>query len=613
MTALPIAIPQGPADYFAILVASLLSSLSSSLSSLPHTDLEALKTTYPPPQEIYHILSQSSATWEMLRVPLEVERIVSGESPVKLADTVIGLQIFGITGGDRWLGQACSEGGWQLVEIMSYFGQLKRAIENHRENPNPEEETSQEIEKLEDRVQILSQQLQVPSAPQPPTVPSSAFDRSPPPPPILPKKRGRPRKERGSLVRKPESLRNPPISTSGTPSNPHALDREKSPNGELAESSVYILPKNQPVDSSKDLALDWPHDPLDSPSTSIKPLSSPQRDSQALAPPPKISPTDLTPLPGFAPPKPVERKSPPSSAVSSALPQRRQYRKGKAFDDSLGEIYVPTIRASVTNRPTRERKLPSSIAADGGMLDEDGRAILRWDEIRDEQERRTKKARTSGSNRATRNSGGGVETGEEGGYLEGEAEAGGRAEGGDETKRWKIGQTVFFKFPNYSWWPAIILDPSTAPPDAQGTRTRDCYLVKSIPTGADHRWVSAESASLRPIDPSELDEIEQGVYPDGRMVPRSWKKWRNELLEAVRLIKDPAALKEWLGGETELEREIEAAKERKRSARKMSTTTDEAEAGDNYTQQPEPTEPSQQAEQTEQSVASESSLRLPSL
>lgn len=76
----------------------------------------------------------------------------------------------------------------------------------------------------------------------------------------------------------------------------------------------------------------------------------------------------------------------------------------------------------------------------------------------------------------------------------------------DDDGRFPIGSPVMAKFPNYSWWPAIvgsecwsspsdgaltslrssqILSPSSPPKWTQGSRKADSFLIKSIPTGGD--------------------------------------------------------------------------------------------------------------------------------
>ncbi|GAA6001625.1 uncharacterized protein JCM10292_004965 [Rhodotorula paludigena] len=133
--------------------------------------------------------------------------------------------------------------------------------------------------------------------------------------------------------------------------------------------------------------------------------------------------------------------------------------------------------------------------------------------------------------------------------------------------RFAVGSAVMCKFPNYSWFPAIILDPQTAPSTVQGKRVKGAYLVKSIPSGADHRWVAPDKGDILPIQPTQLDDILLGRYKSPP--PQSWIKWRGELVEAVILIKDPERLKDWLSRPTELEEQV-AAKEARKNAARMS-------------------------------------------
>ena len=72
------------------------------------------------------------------------------------------------------------------------------------------------------------------------------------------------------------------------------------------------------------------------------------------------------------------------------------------------------------------------------------------------------------------------------------------AELAQDPKRFKVGQAVIARFPNYSYWPAMVLDPLTAPPKTQGTRVKGAYLVKSIPTGADQCVLFLPSSCLVP-------------------------------------------------------------------------------------------------------------------
>ena len=73
------------------------------------------------------------------------------------------------------------------------------------------------------------------------------------------------------------------------------------------------------------------------------------------------------------------------------------------------------------------------------------------------------------------------------------------AELAQDPKRFKVGQAVIARFPNYSYWPAMVLDPLTAPPKTQGTRVKGAYLVKSIPTGADQCVLLLTAAEPTPI------------------------------------------------------------------------------------------------------------------
>lgn len=92
------------------------------------------------------------------------------------------------------------------------------------------------------------------------------------------------------------------------------------------------------------------------------------------------------------------------------------------------------------------------------------------------------------------------------------------AELAQDPKRFKVGQAVIARFPNYSYWPAMVLDPLTAPPKTQGTRVKGAYLVKSIPTGADQCGVSLSlslSCLWSPI------RFERNAVADFESSPRS--------------------------------------------------------------------------------------------
>jgi hypothetical protein len=66
------------------------------------------------------------------------------------------------------------------------------------------------------------------------------------------------------------------------------------------------------------------------------------------------------------------------------------------------------------------------------------------------------------------------------GFLLGEEGESARLFGG-RVARWFCGGARAWGF--HSYWPAMVLDPLTAPPKTQGTRVKGAYLVKSIPTG----------------------------------------------------------------------------------------------------------------------------------
>ncbi|GAA5839265.1 hypothetical protein JCM9279_002646 [Rhodotorula babjevae] len=134
--------------------------------------------------------------------------------------------------------------------------------------------------------------------------------------------------------------------------------------------------------------------------------------------------------------------------------------------------------------------------------------------------------------------------------------------------RFAVGTCVLVKFPNYSWFPAVVLDPATAPPETQGKRVKSAYLVKSIPSGGDHRWVAQDDGSILAIQPTQLDDILLGRYKSPP--PQSWVKWRSELVEAVMLIKSPERLVDWLSRPTDLEVQLAAKAEKKRAAKAAS-------------------------------------------
>ncbi|GAA5977962.1 hypothetical protein JCM5350_006281 [Sporobolomyces pararoseus] len=587
--------PSEPPTYFSTLVSSLLSSLSALLSSLPNIDLDHLKRVHRPPKAVYNVLAQPSATWSQLRVPLQVARIVSAGYP-NIANSIIGVEVFSMDGGDRWLGQACSEGGWQLVEIMMYFGKLREGIENYSKHKG----TGATLDANKPLSNLGGTQLNAPL--------QHLYQL--PPLPVKPKQKSTVEKgvqteEREEEVLKPRARLTAPPSDEITQlaKSPLVIDLPATTVNEARETisletSPQPTPANLPPRRNSNSISKPPIPPFTPPlsGSSLEQEETAQlKTSSKFAPPPPSaaasssseddSRPSLLPLPGFAPPKL------PSSRQTQASPQqvvsRRTWtRPGLTQEErqlAAQEIFIPSPRESATNRPKRNRRLPNKVAEDGGLVDQDGKMMVGWEEVRKTQEKYDRRKRMKFERGQMGRSGdlddsvGGTRSTEEGGES---------AEENGKLSDLKFGQTIFAKFPNYNWWPAVVLDPSTAPPHTQGTRTTKSYLVKSIPTGADHRWIPADSSSIRLIEPSELDKIQSGTYPAERPPPVSWKKWRDEIVQAVELIRNPDELKVWLEGKTEAELWIEAEKERK-AARRMSAQTQIGLVDDNQVEVPE--------------------------
>ncbi|GAA5962157.1 hypothetical protein JCM3765_003878 [Sporobolomyces pararoseus] len=578
-TAASVPPPSDPSAYFSTLVSSLLSSLSSLLSSLPDLDLDHLKQSHRPSKEVYAVLAQPSATWAQLRIPLQVPRIVSSDSPT-IANSIIGIEVFSMDGGDRWLGQACSEGGWQLVEIMMYFGKLKEGIANfgnrkgHRsaldvKNPFANGHSARSDALLKDSHQLPP--LPIPSKPKTTAEKGVQTSREEKPSAVRATVASSASNEGPQLPKAPLAIGLPTtktieaIETMSLPTSPRPVSSDLPHRRNSRSISQPEIPLFTPTLSAPSIERETSAQ-LESPSTEAS--KTPPAASSTSE---NGSPRSLLPLPGFAPPKlPSSR---PSRASPPTIASRRTWtRPGLTQEErqlAAQEIYIPSPRESVTNRPKRNRRLPNKVAEDGGLVDQDGRMIVGWEEIRKTQATIESRKRVKFERNQMAVSGDADNT--DGGVGEmghGEGQAGQKGELSDL----KFGQTIFAKFPNYNWWPAVILDPSTAPPNSQGTRTTNSYLVKSIPTGADHRWIPADSSSIRLIEHSELDEIEKGTYPPDKYPPVSWKKWRGELVQAVRLIRNPVELKVWLENKTEAELWIEAEKERK-AARRLSAQT----------------------------------------
>lgn len=108
--------------------------------------------------------------------------------------------------------------------------------------------------------------------------------------------------------------------------------------------------------------------------------------------------------------------------------------------DLKGEVYVPSTRESMTDRPKRERKLPERIKIECGIDDED--------ESGDESGRERKKMKTFSE----------IEKGEDSELSVGSSEGSSLTASAKKTerKRWIVGETAFVRFPNYSWWIATV-------------------------------------------------------------------------------------------------------------------------------------------------------------
>ncbi|BGP27357.1 DEAH boxpolypeptide 36 [Rhodotorula toruloides] len=344
---------------------------------------------------------------------------------------------------------------------------------------------------------------------------------------------------------------------------------------------------------------------------------------------PPVLPTG-PPSAGFAPP-PSAPGPPSESVVADVKPKIRKQRastggigtkKGKAKreDDDAGYLSAGARRAAAnggragSERPQRKRKVPLRLQDEtedargeydsweegwGGYL-EDGagaekkkrrRTFSGFDDPSDddedfddaeldveeldelgsdyEEEVARKKAKKA---KAANGAGGAGRGGRKRGSLAG----GGLAEQEqaeederllNDPDRFKIGQAVMAKFPNYNFWPSVVLDHRIPPPGTQGKRTPGAYLVKSVPTGGDHRWVSPDDSSIVPLTPTQLDDIILARYKSAP--PTSWQKWRGELVDAALLIKDPEKLKEWLAHPTPAELyQLEQAE--KKRAKRMS-------------------------------------------
>ncbi|GAA5844907.1 hypothetical protein JCM11251_004666 [Rhodosporidiobolus azoricus] len=281
--------------------------------------------------------------------------------------------------------------------------------------------------------------------------------------------------------------------------------------------------------------------------------------------------TAPSPSTAFAPPPAAGQIPKPKKSRASAGGARRT-SEGVVKGKGLSEVYhPPPAKTGESSRPQRKRKLPKSLTFEvSSDVEEEearpaakrakgagkgkGRASLpapgedeEIDELASDYEDQVaaREARRSLS----------VSVKEE---QEEEPEE-------EDATRFKVGTAVMAKFPNYNFFPSAILDPRSAPPSTQGKRVKGAYLVKSIPSGADHRWIPPEESHIRAITPHELAQIDSNKYD--KPPPTSWVKWRPELLEAARLVRDSAGLADWLSRPTDLEFAIAAEAERKKAAK----------------------------------------------
>lgn len=170
----------------------------------------------------------------------------------------------------------------------------------------------------------------------------------------------------------------------------------------------------------------------------------------------------------------------------------------------------------------------------------------------------------------------------------------------EDGQRYEVGQAVMAKFPNWSWWPAVVRDSLSVPcvraavPELircrfwtrQRRRSRRRGLRRQAPTSSNPsptvatgtvRPPSLSSSSnssyhrrwnppsfLRPLTPTETSSIIANTveYP-----PVSWKKDRTTLLTALAVAQQDGRLEEWLGSKTPLEKQLEVEAERRRLAR----------------------------------------------
>ncbi|GAA5985610.1 hypothetical protein JCM11641_004990 [Rhodosporidiobolus odoratus] len=299
-------------------------------------------------------------------------------------------------------------------------------------------------------------------------------------------------------------------------------------------------------------------------------LASSAFDSSASTSSPAPLPSSFAPPPAAgALPKPRAKK-PRASISTSSSAQPKRTLQGVVKAKGAGEVYMPPeMKASTSGRPQRKRKLPKNLTfgeteeeEDDGSHHYTAPASTASGPKPARDLKRRKKPPVAATEEEEIDELASDFEDENGGKDEVEGEVEGESE-----SRFKPGEAVLAKYPNYSFFPSVVLEPSTAPPTTQGKRVKGAYLVKSIPSGADHRWLPPSPSQIRPVTLPELDEIDAGVYQNPP--PSSWVKYRADLVEAARLIRDSEALRDWYSHPTDLETRIAAEKERKRVAKEL--------------------------------------------
>ncbi|GAA5940582.1 hypothetical protein JCM3775_004734 [Rhodotorula graminis] len=301
----------------------------------------------------------------------------------------------------------------------------------------------------------------------------------------------------------------------------------------------------------------------------VEPSATTSSSSTTAPPPPPAPLPSGPPSAGFAPP----------AAPGTAFEKPAKARKPRSTSSTPAPV-----AGGAAERPTRRRRAPLKLTAEHESDDDE------WDDAASSgagKGRRAKRRSSVGLGGAAKKRRGdtleGVDDDEDevdelASDYEEQVERKAKAERERQKSRereeeanrnrFAVQSCVMVKFPNYSWFPAVVLDPATAPPETQGKRVKSAYLVKSIPSGGDHRWVAPDDGSILAIQPTQLDDILLGRYKSPP--PQSWVKWRSELVEAVMLIKSPERLADWLSRPTDLEVQLAAKAEKKRAAKAAS-------------------------------------------